>query len=167
MLKLIKLVGKRLTRTCVDIQHSDDDSQASETRHRLLGTARTYLTHPERKPAARISSSTSLGYSTSWSDNMSASDSHDRSRLDGCEIELFELVRKAATPEQWKEWLRAPLEHSAADGNMELFTRLLDAGADGRQCRVAGLPWTNAACCSLPRQERGDDFGSARSWGRG
>lgn len=56
---------------------------------------------------------------------------HDRTRLDGCEIELFQLVKKRATPEQWKEWLRAPLEHAAADGNTDLFTRLIHAGADG------------------------------------
>ncbi|CAM9326452.1 unnamed protein product [Pylaiella littoralis] len=35
------------------------------------------------------------------------------------------------TSEQWKEWLRAPLEHAAARGNTDLFTRLMDAGADG------------------------------------
>ena len=80
---------------------------------------------------------------------MSASDdSHDRSRLDGCEIELFKLVKKGATPEQWKEWLRAPLEHAAADGNMELFTRLMDAGVDGsagwRGCH--GQTLLGAAC---------------------
>lgn len=63
---------------------------------------------------------------------MSAADSNDdRSRLDGCEIELFQLVKKGATPRQWREWLRAPLEHAAADGNLDLFTRLMDAGADG------------------------------------
>ena len=63
---------------------------------------------------------------------MSASTkSEDRTRLDGFELEIFKLVREHATSEQWKEWLRAPLEHAAADGNMDLFTRLMDAGADG------------------------------------
>lgn len=61
---------------------------------------------------------------------MSGVKARDRSRLDGCEIELFQLVKKAASPEQWKEWLRVPLEHAAADGNVDLFTRLMDAGAD-------------------------------------
>lgn len=61
---------------------------------------------------------------------MSSVETQDRSRLDGCGIELFQLVKKGATPEQWKEWLRVPLEHAAADGNVDLFTRLMDAGAD-------------------------------------
>ncbi|CAM9620256.1 unnamed protein product, partial [Ectocarpus fasciculatus] len=56
----------------------------------------------------------------------------DRSRLDGFEIEIFKLVQREATSEQWKQWLRAPLEHAAAAGNLDLFTRLMDAGADGK-----------------------------------
>ncbi|CAM9698275.1 unnamed protein product [Ectocarpus sp. 13 AM-2016] len=56
----------------------------------------------------------------------------DRSRLDGFEIEIFKLVQTEATSEQWKEWLRAPLEHAAAEGNLDLFTRLMDAGANGK-----------------------------------
>eukprot|EP00752_Nemacystus_decipiens_P005635 g5099.t1 len=55
----------------------------------------------------------------------------DRSRLDGFEVELFQLVRQHATENQWMKWLRVPLEHAAAKGDMDLFTRLLDAGADG------------------------------------
>ncbi|CAM9760384.1 unnamed protein product [Ectocarpus sp. 12 AP-2014] len=55
----------------------------------------------------------------------------DRSCVDGFEIEIFKLVKEGATPEQWKEWLRTPLEHAAASGNLDLFTRLMDAGADG------------------------------------
>ncbi|CAN0015329.1 unnamed protein product [Ectocarpus sp. 12 AP-2014] len=55
----------------------------------------------------------------------------DRSRVDGFEIEIFKLVRREATSEQWKQWLRAPLEHAAAEGNLDLFTRLMDAGASG------------------------------------
>ncbi|CAN0409324.1 unnamed protein product, partial [Ectocarpus fasciculatus] len=55
----------------------------------------------------------------------------DRSLLDGFEIEIFKLVKDKATSEQWKQWLRAPLEHAAAKGNLDLFTRLMDAGADG------------------------------------
>lgn len=38
------------------------------------------------------------------------------SRLDGFEIEIFKLVKQNATPIHWKEWLRAPLEHAAAEG---------------------------------------------------
>ncbi len=60
-------------------------------------------------------------------------------RLDGLEVDIFKLVAEGATSKQWKEWLRAPLEHAAAKGNMDLFTRLMDAGADGsagwRGCR--------------------------------
>ena len=62
---------------------------------------------------------------------MPASRRKDRSRLDGFEKEIFQLVRKHATEGQWMKWLRAPLEHAAAQGDMELFTRLMDAGADG------------------------------------
>ncbi|CAM9977341.1 unnamed protein product, partial [Ectocarpus sp. 8 AP-2014] len=54
------------------------------------------------------------------------------SRVDGCEIEIFKLVQREATPEQWEEWLRAPLEHAAVEGNLDLFTRLMDAGANGK-----------------------------------
>ncbi|CAM9471104.1 unnamed protein product, partial [Ectocarpus fasciculatus] len=49
---------------------------------------------------------------------MPASQGEDRSRLYGFELEIFKLVRKKATSEQWREWLRAPLEHAAAEGNM-------------------------------------------------
>ncbi len=62
---------------------------------------------------------------------MSAPQREDRTRLDGLEVEIFKLVAEGATSEQWREWLRAPLEHAAAKGNMDLFTRLMDAGADG------------------------------------
>eukprot|EP00752_Nemacystus_decipiens_P002437 g2294.t1 len=64
---------------------------------------------------------------------MSASSSstkrEDRTRLEGFELEIFKLVREGATSEQWREWLRVPLEHAAADGNVDLFVRLMDAGA--------------------------------------
>ncbi|CAB1104401.1 unnamed protein product [Ectocarpus sp. CCAP 1310/34] len=33
-----------------------------------------------------------------------------------------------ATPEQWAEWLRAPLEHAAGTGNRDLVDKLLGAG---------------------------------------
>ncbi|CAN0533316.1 unnamed protein product, partial [Ectocarpus sp. 8 AP-2014] len=73
----------------------------------------------------------------------------DRSRLDGFEVEIFKLVRREATSEQWKEWLRVPLEHAAAKGNLDLFTRLMDAGADGeagwRGCH--GRTLLGAAAC--------------------
>ena len=63
---------------------------------------------------------------------MSAStQQEDRTCLDGFEVEIFKIVRKGATSEQWREWLRVPLEHAATRGDMDLFTRLMDAGADG------------------------------------
>eukprot|EP00903_Cladosiphon_okamuranus_P008544 g8203.t1 len=55
-----------------------------------------------------------------------------RASLEGWEVEMFKLVSSGATPEQWKEWLRVPLEHAAARGNLDLFNKLLGAGADGR-----------------------------------
>ena len=54
-----------------------------------------------------------------------------RVSLEGLETEIFKLVSSSATPEQWKEWLRVPLEHAAARGNLGLFNKLLEAGANG------------------------------------
>ena len=51
--------------------------------------------------------------------------------LDGLEIEIFKLVSRATTPEQWAEWLRVPLEHATAQGNHGLVGKLLGAGANG------------------------------------
>ena len=62
-----------------------------------------------------------------------------RASLDGFEVHLFKLVSYGATQDQWAEWLRVPLEHAAARGNLDLFDRLLRAGANGsagwRGCR--------------------------------
>ena len=62
-----------------------------------------------------------------------------RACLHGLGVEMFSLVSCGATPEQWAEWLRAPLEHAAARGNLDLVDRLLEAGANGsagwRGCR--------------------------------
>ncbi|CAM9253922.1 unnamed protein product, partial [Ectocarpus sp. 6 AP-2014] len=55
-----------------------------------------------------------------------------RALLEGAEVEIFKLLSFGATPEQWADWLRAPLEHAAARGNIGLVERLLEAGADGR-----------------------------------
>ncbi|CAM9170087.1 unnamed protein product [Ectocarpus sp. 8 AP-2014] len=43
---------------------------------------------------------------------------------------IFKLVCDRATPEQWAEWLRAPLEHAAGTGNRDLVDKLLGAGAN-------------------------------------
>lgn len=45
--------------------------------------------------------------------------------------EIFRVVARGATPDQWAKWLRIPLEHAAADGNLDLFNALMAAGADG------------------------------------
>lgn len=52
-----------------------------------------------------------------------------RAPLHGAGAEIFMLVSAGATPEQWAEWLRVPLEHAAAAGNHDLFKRLVSAGA--------------------------------------
>ena len=54
----------------------------------------------------------------------------ERASLEGLGIEIFKLVSSSVTPEQWTEWLRVPLEHAAARGNLDLFNKLLEAGAD-------------------------------------
>ena len=63
----------------------------------------------------------------------------ERAYLEGAELEIFKLLSYGATPGQWAEWLRAPLEHAAARGNFDLVDRLLKAGANGgagwRGCR--------------------------------
>lgn len=53
-----------------------------------------------------------------------------RVSLLGLEHEIFKLVSYGATPEQWAEWLRVPLEHAASRGNLDLVNRLLAAGAN-------------------------------------
>eukprot|EP00752_Nemacystus_decipiens_P014375 g12786.t1 len=53
--------------------------------------------------------------------------------------EIFKLVSYGASSKQWAEWLRVPLEHGAARGDLDLVNTLLQAGADGsagwRGCR--------------------------------
>ncbi|CAN0518337.1 unnamed protein product, partial [Ectocarpus sp. 12 AP-2014] len=55
----------------------------------------------------------------------------DRTALGGLETRLFQLMSKNATSAQWAEWLRAPLEHAAAEGDKDLALTLLKAGANG------------------------------------
>ena len=55
----------------------------------------------------------------------------NRASLQPLASEIFRLVTHGATADQWAEWLRVPLEHAAADGNLDLFNALIAAGADG------------------------------------
>ena len=52
--------------------------------------------------------------------------------LQGSEELIVKLVCEGTTPEQWAEWLRAPLEHAAAQANYKLVEKLLKAGANGK-----------------------------------
>ncbi|CAM9433861.1 unnamed protein product [Ectocarpus fasciculatus] len=56
----------------------------------------------------------------------------NRDVLRGEEVEIFKIVSEGATPKQWARWLRAPLEHAAASGDLDLLKKLLKAGADGK-----------------------------------
>lgn len=62
-----------------------------------------------------------------------------RACLQGFECEIFRLVSAGQALEEWAGWLRVPLEHAAARGNLELVDALLGAGGDGaagwRGCR--------------------------------
>ena len=51
--------------------------------------------------------------------------------LQGAGDTIFKLVLERSTPEQWAEWLRAPLEHAAGTADYDLVKKLLKAGADG------------------------------------
>ncbi|CAN0060198.1 unnamed protein product, partial [Scytosiphon promiscuus] len=63
--------------------------------------------------------------------NQSGMAPQGRNHLDEFEIDLFRLVKRGASPEQWAEWLRFPLEHAAAKGDASLVARLIGAGANG------------------------------------
>lgn len=45
---------------------------------------------------------------------------------------VFALVADNASSKQWADWLRVPLEHAAASGDLGLVTKLLRAGANGK-----------------------------------
>ena len=45
--------------------------------------------------------------------------------------EMFDIICKDASSEQWAEWLRAPPEHVTARGNKHLVASLISAGANG------------------------------------
>lgn len=66
--------------------------------------------------------------------DMPESGVEDWSGLDGFEVDIFNchsLEGVYCSSERWRKWLREPLELAAADGIVDLFTRLMDAGADG------------------------------------
>lgn len=67
----------------------------------------------------------------------------DRAVLVGLEETIFDFMYRGATPQQWAEWLRAPLEHAAAAADLEVVETLLLAGADGsagwKGCRDRSL----------------------------
>lgn len=43
---------------------------------------------------------------------------------------IFKLMSSRADPNEWAEWLRAPLEHACRAGNPDLVDPLLEAGGD-------------------------------------
>lgn len=56
----------------------------------------------------------------------------ERAVLEKSKTKIFDLVCRRATREQWAEWLRVPLEHAAAAGDVALVNDLLEAGANGQ-----------------------------------
>ena len=58
--------------------------------------------------------------------------------LRGAGDAIFALVCDRSTPQQWVEWLRAPLAHAVGTGSYELVQKLLRAGADGSAGRRVG-----------------------------
>ena len=77
---------------------------------------------------------------------MSETEYPKRATLEGLVGEIFRLVSRVATPEQWAEWRRVPLEHSASAGNIDLFDALI--GAVGRTV-VRDGEVVEAAPCSM------------------
>lgn len=55
----------------------------------------------------------------------------DRAVLVGFEETIFDFMYRGSSSQQWAEWLRAPLEHAAAAGDLEVVETLLLAGANG------------------------------------
>lgn len=60
-----------------------------------------------------------------------------RASLRGAEGTIFDLVFARTTAQQWAEWLRAPLEHAAGTGNLDLVKELQEAGAAGSAFHAA------------------------------
>lgn len=53
-----------------------------------------------------------------------------REALRGAEEEIFDLLAKALTSQQWAEMLKAPLKDVVHEGNIGLAHKLLGAGAE-------------------------------------
>ncbi|CAN0446497.1 unnamed protein product, partial [Ectocarpus fasciculatus] len=82
---------------------------AAVSPHLTRSSLLTYSQHQTRTTARELAIRTTIQL-RAVQDEMSASKRKgDRSRLDGFEIEIFKLVQREATSEQWKQWLRAPL----------------------------------------------------------
>ncbi len=86
--------------------------------------------------------------------NLRDNHTNRRTRLDGFELEIFNLVQRHASSEQWRKWLRVPLEHAAADGHERLFARLTDAGTDGSAGYRGWWGQTLLAAAAHGRSER-------------
>lgn len=52
-----------------------------------------------------------------------------RAKLRGLGEQILDAVCADATPEEWAEWMRVPLEHALRLGNLGLVSDLVDAGA--------------------------------------
>lgn len=77
--------------------------------------------------------------------------------LQGAGETILRLVCERSTPEQWAEWLRAPLEHAAGTANHELVKKLIKAGADRRACwrGCRGMTLVHASAAAGGSQQGG------------
>lgn len=78
----------------------------------------------------------------------------------GLESEMLQLLFRNATPEQWKETLRAPLQHARACGRLDIVAALLRAGAEGGG---AAIPTPPAAWPQPPPMQRSELYIAARA----
>lgn len=54
-----------------------------------------------------------------------------REVLRGVEGRIFDLLSKTLKPEQWAAFLKTPLERAAAQGDIGLVDKLVEAGGRG------------------------------------
>ena len=101
-----------------------------ERRHRsILRYPLRFPAPPLPVPAAR-QYDCDASYSKTTEQVIMAGSIPERTPLEKRAKRIFKLVARGSTHEQWTEWLRVPLEHAAAAGNVELFNDLLSAGAN-------------------------------------